>query len=280
MSQARIREGGQVPAWILAIVMLAIVAAPMLWALSTSLKSEVEAVKFPPTLLPSPPTLRAYLDVFTHQTFLIELFNSVLYAVGAVMLSLLAGIPAGYAAARLAFRGKGALMLIILATSMVPGVALLIPTYYVLDRLGLLNNAAVIVIISAARLLPQTVWFVKNFVDAVPPEIDEAAMVDGASRSQILRIMILPLIRPGLAAIGVLGVISTWNDYITVAVFAPATESRTLQVALVNQVFDSVGISWSYTLAFAIVASMPIVMLFTLTQRWFIAGLTAGAAKG
>ncbi|MFI5013278.1 MAG: carbohydrate ABC transporter permease [Hyphomicrobiales bacterium] len=280
MSQPRRQAIGQVPAWIVAFIILVMVAGPMLWAVSTSLKTEVDAVKFPPVLLPSSPTFQAYLDVFTHTTFMIELFNSVLYAAGAVIVSLLVGIPSGYAAARLTFRGKGTLLLVILATSMIPGVALLVPTYYVLDRLGLLNNAIVVVIISATRLLPQTVWFVKDFVDAVPPEIDEAAMVDGASRGQILRKMILPLIRPGIAAIGVLGVISTWNDYITVAVFAPAAESRTLQVALVDQVFDSVGISWSYTLAFAIVASMPIVMLFMLTQRWFIAGLTAGAAKG
>lgn len=275
--------GGQrsrISCWFAALAILAIVAGPMLWAISTSLKSEVDAVKFPPVLIPPSITLRAYFDVFSHQTFILELYNSVLYATGAVLLSLLAGIPAGYAAARFMFSGKDTLMLIILATSMIPGVALLLPTYYVLDRIGLLNNAAVIVVISAARLVPQTVWFVKNFVEAVPSEIDEAAMVDGAGRFAILCWIILPLIRPGIAAVIVLGVIATWNDYITVAVFAPANESRTLQVALVNQVFDSVGISWSYTLAFAIVASVPIVLLFILTQRWFIAGLTAGAAKG
>ena len=163
---------------------------------------------------------------------------------------------------------------------MVPGVALLVPTYYLLDQFGLLNNQLVIVVISAARLAPQAVWFIQGFVETVPVEIDEAALVDGATRPQILLRLVTPLIRPGIAATAVLGFITTWNDYITVAVFAPDTRSRTLQVALVNQVFDAVGVSWSYTMAFSIVASLPVVVIFILAQRWFIAGLTAGTVKG
>jgi ABC-type glycerol-3-phosphate transport system permease component len=171
-------------------------------------------------------------------------------------------------------------MLLILATSMVPGVALLIPTYFVLDAIGLLNNPVAIIVLQAARLVPQTIWFMQNFVDAVPVELDEATEVDGATRWQTFAQVILPLIKPGIAAAAVLGVITTWNDYITVAAFAPDLARRTLQVALVNQVFDSIGITWSYVMAFAIISSLPIVALFLVAQRWFIAGLTAGAVKG
>lgn len=270
----------RIPAIVTAVLMIAFIAGPMMWAISTSLKTEVKAIEFPPVLIPNPLTFQAYLDVFTHKTFAIELFNSILYAVGSVALALIVGLPAGYAAARFNFRGKNTLMLTILATSMIPGVALLVPTYYLLDQIGMLNNRFIILVISAARLAPQTVWFVQNFISAVPPEIDEAALVDGASRPQILLKLILPLIRPGIAAIAVLGMISTWNDYITVAVFAPETAKRTLQVALVNQVFDSVGISWSYTMAFSIVASIPVVLIFLVAQKWFVAGLTAGTVKG
>jgi ABC-type glycerol-3-phosphate transport system permease component len=163
---------------------------------------------------------------------------------------------------------------------MVPAVALLIPTYFVLDSLGLLNNPIAIIVLQATRLVPQTIWFMQNFVDAVPKELDEAAEVDGATRWQTFSRVILPLIKPGIAAASVLGVITTWNDYITVAAFAPDIARRTLQVALVNQVFDSIGITWSYVMAFAIISSIPIVLLFIAAQRWFIAGLTAGAVKG
>lgn len=257
-----------------------VVVGPITWALVTSLKTETNVITFPPTLLPSPATLASYVAVFRQQNFGIELFNSILYAIGSIALTLAVSIPAGYAASRLTFSAKRAVMLLILATSMIPGVALLIPTYFVLNSLGLLNNPLAIIVLQAARLVPQTVWFMQNFVDAVPIELDEATQVDGATRWQTFTRVILPLIKPGIAAAAVLGVISTWNDYITVAAFAPDIGRRTLQVALVNQVFDSIGITWSYVMAFAIISSIPMVALFVLAQQWFIAGLTAGAVKG
>jgi len=261
-------------------VLTAVVVGPMAWALMTSLKTEANVITFPPSLLPSPATLASYVAVFRQQNFAIELFNSVFYATASIGLTLLVSVPAGYAASRLTFPGKRAVMLLILATSMIPGVALLIPTYFVLDAIGLLNNPVAIIVLQAARLVPQTIWFMQNFVDAVPVEIDEATEVDGATRWQTFARIILPLIKPGIAAAAVLGVITTWNDYITVAAFAPDIARRTLQVALVNQVFDSIGITWSYVMAFAIISSIPIVALFLVAQRWFIAGLTAGAVKG
>ena len=261
-------------------VLTVVVVGPITWALVTSLKTETNVITFPPTLLPSPATLASYVAVFRQQNFGIELFNSILYAIGSIALTLAVSIPAGYAASRLTFSAKRAVMFLILATSMIPGVALLIPTYFVLNALGLLNNPLAIIVLQAARLVPQTVWFMQNFVDAVPIELDEATQVDGATRWQTFTRVILPLIKPGIAAAAVLGVISTWNDYITVAAFAPDIGRRTLQVALVNQVFDSIGITWSYVMAFAIISSIPMVALFVLAQQWFIAGLTAGAVKG
>ncbi len=261
-------------------LLVALVLGPLAWALSTSLKTEATVISYPPSFLPAPSTFSSYGAVFLQKNFLTELSNSIFYALAAVALTIAVAAPAGFAASRLEFRGKRAVMLLILATSMIPGVALLVPTYVVLDGLGLLNNPIAIVVLQAARLVPQTIWFMQNFIDAVPHELDEAANVDGATRWQTFTRVILPLIRPGIAASAVLGVITTWNDYITVAVFAPDIGRRTLQVALVNQVFDSIGITWSYVMAFAIISSIPIVALFLAAQRWFIAGLTAGAVKG
>ncbi|WP_293863320.1 carbohydrate ABC transporter permease [uncultured Alsobacter sp.] len=265
---------------LIALVIAVVVLGPIAWGVATSLKTEVMAVRLPPTFIPSPLTFENYDHVFRYQGFLGELWNSTFYAVGAVILALIVAIPAGYAASRFDFPAKKPIMLVILATSMVPGVAVLVPTYYVLDALGLLNNRLVIVVLLAARIAPQTVWFLQNFIDAVPVEIEESASIDGATRFQILRLLVLPLIKPGIAAIAVIGVVTIWNDYITVAVFAPDVTKRTLQVALVNQVFDTVGISWSYMMAFAMTASLPVMILFAIVQKWFVAGLTAGAVKG
>ncbi len=274
------RIQNKMPAIIVSFAFAFIVLGPILWALATSFKSEIEAVSIPPTLLPNAATFRNYLKVFSDQSFLQDLLNSVSYSVGAVALSLVVGIPAGYAAARFSFNGKRILMLIILATSMVPGVALLVPTYYLLDAVGFLNSGIIVTIILAARIIPQTVWFIANFVEAIPIEIEDSAFMDGANRYQIIKYLVLPLIKPGIAAVATIGVITTWNDYVTVAVFAPDVAKRTLQVALVNQVLDSVGISWSYMMAFVIIASMPVILMFGFVQKWFVSGLTAGAVKG
>ncbi|MGH7118189.1 MAG: carbohydrate ABC transporter permease [Acetobacteraceae bacterium] len=257
-----------------------IVLGPLVWGLSTSLKTEVMAVHVPPEIIPWSLTFHNYLRAFQDQTFLTDLGNSVLYALGGVLVAFAVGIPAGYAAARFNFPQKRAIMLGILATSMVPSVALLVPTYYVLDALGLLNNRPVIVFLEAARIVPQTVWFLQGFIAAIPLEIEEAALTDGASRPGVVRHLVLPLIKPGLAAVAMIDIVTIWNDYITVAVFAPDIRTSTLQVALVNQVFDSTGISWSYMMAFAIISSLPVMFLFALVQKWFVAGLTAGAVKG
>jgi multiple sugar transport system permease protein len=262
------------------VTLTALVLLPVVWALSTSFKNEVDAVGYPPSFMAAHATISNYARVFTEPNFLRQLGNSVIYSVGAVLLALAVSVLAGYAASRFEFRGKDALMLVILGTSMVPSVALLVPTYMMLRQLGLLDSVVVIIVISAARLAPQTVWFMKNFIDAVPVDIEEAAMIDGASRPQIVGRLVLPLIRPGIAATAILGLITVWNDYITVVVFAPDIGRRTLQVALVNQVFDSMGISWSYLMAFAIVSCLPVVLLFIASQRWFISGLTAGSVKG
>ncbi len=275
-----IRRSEKLLSWGVLTILVLAVLVPLSWAVLTSLKSEANVIAYPPSFLPTDPSLSAYAAVFRNQTFGSDLFNSVLYATGAVFLAVLLAAPAGYAASRFEFRGKRAVMLLILSTSMIPGVALLVPTYFLLDALGILNNPAVIIVVQAARLVPQTVWFMQNFVDAVPRELDEATQVDGANHWQTFTRVILPLVRPGIAASAVIGMVSTWNDYITVAAFAPEVAHRTLQVALVNQVFDSIGITWSYVMAYAVVSSLPIVAIFVLAQRWFISGLTAGAVKG
>jgi ABC-type glycerol-3-phosphate transport system permease component len=189
-----IRRSEKVLSWAVLAALILVVLIPLSWAVFTSLKSEASVMAYPPTFFPTEPSLSAYKAVFRNETFGSDLFNSVLYAVGAVALAVLLSAPAGYAASRFEFRGKRTVMLLILSTSMIPGVALLVPTYFLLDALGLLNNAAVIIVVQAARLVPQTVWFMQNFVDAVPRELDEATQVDGANHWQTFTKVILPLV--------------------------------------------------------------------------------------
>ena len=276
----RTRAGAGVMLGLACVIAIVCVLAPIVWAVVTSLKTEIGSVAYPPSLIPHPVTVASYWRVITEQNFPRELYNSALYSVSSVLLAVLVAAPAGYAAARFVFPGKNAIMLVILGTSMIPTVALLIPLYGLLSRLNLLNSAVALIVIEAARIAPQTVWFIQTFCYTVSREIEEAAEMDGASRGEVFGFVVLPLIRPGIAAIAILGLITVWNDYLTVAVFAPGATKRTLQVAIVNQVLDSNGVSWSYMMAFVVVASAPVVLMFLLAQRWFIAGLTAGGVKG
>ncbi|MBL4929423.1 carbohydrate ABC transporter permease [Fuscibacter oryzae] len=262
------------------IVITLLVLAPLIWAISTALKSEVEAVAYPPAFWPSQITFENFARVLNGQNFLTELWNSVCYSFGGVFLSILVSAPAAYAAARFDIRGKTALLLLILGSSMIPTVALLVPIFGILEKFGMVNSALAIIVIEAARTAPQNIWFIRSFIEAVPKEIEEAAFIDGATRRQTFFTVVLPLIKPGLAATSILSLITVWNDYLTVAVFAPESSSRTLQVAIVNQVLDSNGISWSYMMAFVLVASAPVVTIFLASQRWFVSGLMAGGVKG
>jgi ABC-type glycerol-3-phosphate transport system permease component len=262
------------------LVVAAVMVLPLVWGVMTSFKTEVLSVEYPPKLWPSPFILDNYTAVLTGDNFVRQLVNSLVYSLCSVVLAIAVAAPAGYALSRIEFRAKGALNLVTMAAAMVPNVAILIPTYYLLNLLGLVNNQVALTVIFAAQLAPQSVWFMRTFIDAIPREIDEAAHVDGASRFQIFIRILLPLVKPGLAALFVLGVITVWNDYVAVAAFAPSLGSRTLQVALVTQVFDTAGVSWAYVMAFAMVTSMPTVVIFLAAQRWFVAGLTAGGVKG
>jgi multiple sugar transport system permease protein len=253
---------------------------PLLWTLMTSFKTEPAAVGYPPRLWPHPFTLENYQTVFSYRPFFPELLNSIVYSVGAALLAIVIVTPAGYAATRFHFAAKRVFLLIILSTAMIPGVSLLVPTYFVLNRIGLLSSAGALVVIFAARIVPQTMWMVENFIEAVPNALEEAAFVDGAGRWDVLRYIVIPLILPGLVAVFIFGVIFVWNDYVTVTALAPDSARLTLQVALINQVFNAVGISWSFLTAFTMVSALPILFIFLACQRWFASGLTAGALKG
>jgi multiple sugar transport system permease protein len=263
-----------------ALAISLLILGPIVWSAMTSFKPEADAISYPPIFWPTTFTLRNYIAVLVEPTFGGELYNSVLYSFGGMLVAMVVAFPAGYAASRFHSRGKNIAMLLILIIAMIPATALLAPTFFLLNDLGLINSPAAIIFISAARIAPQTVWFLNNFIEEVPKELEEAAHIDGASRWTSIRTVVLPLMKPGIAATFVLGVIQIWNDYITVATFAPDPAFQTLQVKVVNQAFASNGMSWSYFMAFVIVASIPVLIVFLLAQRWFVAGLTTGAVKG
>jgi ABC-type glycerol-3-phosphate transport system permease component len=163
---------------------------------------------------------------------------------------------------------------------MIPGVALLLPLLFMADRTGLIDTYLVVIIVYAAIFLPQAIWFTRTYIEAIPNELEQAALIDGCNRFEAFRQVTLRLITPGLAAIFVLGVMFVWNDYIVVATLTRSPEMQSVQVRLVNELFNAIGISWATVTAYVTLSMLPIVIFFLWMQRWFVSGIATGAMKG
>jgi multiple sugar transport system permease protein len=253
--------------------------APIYWAVNTSLKPETHIVSYPPRWWPDPVTLSHYASVLTQSTMPRHYLNSVILAASTIALVLLIGAHAGYAAARFHFRGKNAVLFVLLATVMVPGVVTLIPLYLIAVRLGLHDTFIGLVLVFSAWQTPTVVWLLRAFFENIPRELDEVALIDGCSRLGAFYRIVLPLAQPGLAAAAILVFVWVWNEFI-IALNLTATHSRRpLTVGLYFFVGET-GIQWGSMAAAATLALLPAIALFAILQRRFIEGLTAGATKG
>lgn len=251
---------------------------PLYWTLNTSFKTRADILKLKINLLPSPFTLENYDFVLTERA-LIPLRNSILVAVGTVVFGLIVGALAGYAASRFEFPGKRWLMGILLLTIMLPGVVILIPLYMQMSQIGLLDSYTVLILLSMAWVTPFVVWLMKGFFDAIPSELDAAAMVDGYTRLGALWRVILPLSRQGMAAGALYIFITTWNSFLYPLIFTNRADMRTLPLFLYT-FLDYYDIDWGRLAAASMAAAAPVVILFIILQRSFIEGLIKGSLKG
>ena len=263
------------------VLLLAVlfVLAPLAWGLSTSLKSNADI--FSPTVQWIPPSvdLGNYLKVFSSPLFLRYILNSLVVVAFALALSAILAVHAAYAVSRFRFRAKEFLLFLVWATVMLPGVAIIVPLYLLAVDLGIYDTLFVVVLAYSAWLIPTLIWLLQGFVDAVPYELEEAAMIDGCSRLKAFYLIVLPLLRPGLAAAAVLVFVTIWNDFLLSFSLTLKDENRLLQTGIYIFVNES-GIEWGPLTAAAIGSTIPVAILFALLQRSFIRGLTGGAVKG
>jgi multiple sugar transport system permease protein len=254
--------------------------APIIWGLLSSLKKQVNVVLYPPQWFPSPITFEHYWVLLTERGIPRFFLNSAVLAVGTIFLVLLVAAPGAYAAARYQFRGKNSILMTILATSMIPGISILIPIYLLGIKAKLLNSYLFMILVYSAWLIPQAIWFIKNFIEVVPRDMEEAALIDGCTVIGAFCRVVLPMIQPGLAAIAILNFIFVWNDFLIGAVLTNQEEMRTVQVGLVRFIQDTMGVWWGQFLAFAMLAILPVLLFFFVLQKRFVEGLTAGGVKG
>jgi multiple sugar transport system permease protein len=246
-----------------------------LWTLSLSLKNEVDNMAFPPVFIPSPPTLDNFIDVFAKNDFLNYTINSVIVSFTATGLALLIGVPAGYGIAKSKATKAAVLILIARVT---PGLSFLVPLFLIFQWLDLTGTLTPLVITHLVITVPIVVWVMIGFFEGLPAELEEAALVDGATIWQAFRHVALPLARPGITVAMILSFIFSWNNFIFGVVLA-GRETRTLPVAVYN-VLTFEQVSWGPLAAAALVVTAPVLLLTLLMQKEIVAGLTAGGVKG
>jgi multiple sugar transport system permease protein len=254
--------------------------APVVWMLITSFKTADEATRVPPTLLPEAPTSRAYDVIFQgdSQTPVLRWFlNSLLAATGQAILVLAVASMAAYALARIDFRGKRLIFGLIISTLFVPAFILIIPNFLMVDRLGWLDSIWALIIPGAASAFG--VFFLRQFFSQLPRELEEAAVLEGANHWQIFTKVILPLSKPALATLTVIAFLSNWNDFVwpVYVLFSPQNFTLPPGLSILQGAYT---IDYPVIMAGAAVASIPVLILFVISQRYIIEGVSRSGLKG
>jgi multiple sugar transport system permease protein len=251
---------------------------PFTWMLATSFKTEKEAYRIPPTLLPRQFTTESYKQVFLWTNFPRYFLNSTIVSLGAAVFSTLVGALAGYGFSRFLFRGRVFLLGAILASQMLPGVLLVGPYFKVLARVALYNTYPGLIMAFTTITLPFSTWMMKGFVDSVPREMDQAGLVDGCTSLQVFVRLVLPVVTPGMVATMLFAFILSWGDLLWVLVLTSGEEMTTVTLGL-SRLVTQFRIIWPQLMAGSVVGAIPPVALFFILQKNLIKGLTAGAVK-
>lgn len=252
---------------------------PFYWAIVSSLKAG--SALFQVDFIPPEPAWDNYASVFREQPFAHNIMNSVIVSAVSVVLSLFLAVTAAYALGRVKFKGRGALLLIVLGVSMFPQVAVLSGMYELVGALGLYNTLGSLILSYMIFTLPFTVWVLTTFMRDLPTELEEAATVDGATPWQIIIKVFMPLMGPALATTGLLAFIAAWNEFLFALTFILSNDTRTVPVAIAlitgGSQFES---PWGNIMAASVIVTVPLIVLVLIFQRKIVSGLTAGAVKG
>jgi ABC-type glycerol-3-phosphate transport system permease component len=261
------------------LVLLIIGAFPLAWMLSTALKPSGEIFATPPTLVPRIVTLDNFRRLFVETSFLTYFTNSVTVSLATVLLTLSVSALGAYALTRFVFAGRERIAGLILMTYMFAPIMIIIPFYILVKQLGIVNTRLALVLSYTTFCLPFCLWLLRSFFQAIPLELEEAAMVDGASLRRAVWHIVLPLALPGLIAAGIFTFILAWNDFLFALVLITSDELKTLPVG-VNDLFNATIVDWGMIMAAGVMITIPTIAFFSAVQRYLIQGWGAGGVKG
>jgi multiple sugar transport system permease protein len=279
-SRSMRRPGLGGPAIILGCLLLvAVCLFPFVWMGLSSIKVLNELYTIPPRWWPDNPTLSNYHKVLFASRIPRYFVNSIVISVGSTVLALILAVFAANGFARFRFRGQSFWQACVLVGQLLPTAAIIVPLFITLRVLGLVNTYWGLILVYMIITLPLSVWMLTSYFKAIPLELEEAAIIDGASRLGILFRITLPLSLPGIVAVLVYAFITTWNEFIFALCFATDSSVKTLPIGLA-EFSTEFNTDWGAVMAASTVMTIPIALLFIVFQKLFVGGLTAGATKG
>ena len=265
--------------WALVLAALVIVVFPFYWMVNTSLKPASEIFLSPPTFISSNWSLDAYVTVLTQRPFARYFLNSLVVTLGTTLLSVTLAAFAAYGFTRFFPRGATPFIVFLLFTKMLPETLLIIPYFQLMSSLGLLNSYFALILAYSSFALPFSVWMLIGFFRSIPRDIDEAAKIDGASYLQTFFLVILPLARPGLVAVALFTFLIAWNSYLWALVLTTDASMHVLSVGVANMVGEY-RVQWNELMAAAVIAAVPVLLLFSFLEKHLVNAITSGAVKG
>ena len=263
------------------IFMLFIILFPFIIMLSTSLKGAKEAIQYPPTIIPRNITFEHYRDIFNPKIFpFLNYFKNSLYvAVFTAIISVAAGIFGGYSLSKLNFMGKTVINDSFYTVYMFSGILLVVPLFRIMSKLGLHDTKTALIITLVVQTLPTSIYMLKSYFDTIPKDLEEAGMIDGLNRIQIIFKIIIPLSLAGIASVFIYCFMIAWNDYLFAVVFISSPEYFTLPIGL-NALFNTPDYIWGRMMAASLVTALPVVIMYAVSEKFIRGNMVAGGVKG
>ncbi len=258
------------------IMILAFIALPVLWIISTSLARRISMFKLPPRLFTAF-IIDNFKYVFTRMSINRWILNSLVISVGTMVLSLIIGVPAGYAFSRINFRGKKILLIIILLTRALPTIVIIMPFRIIMQSIGLLGTRSAVILIDTVYNAAFTFWLMSGIFESIPSDLEDAARIDGCNPVQAFLWIAVPLSKPGLVTSALFAFIFSWNDFLF-ALTLTSPDTTTLPLGMLST-FGILQQGWTYMAAMGVVAIFPVILLSLLLQKYYISGLTFGGVK-
>ena len=252
---------------------------PLFWMALTSIKPDREIITATPRMWTSLPHLDAYRRLFDQTKFDTYFFNSIYVAGGSTLMTILVAVLAAYGITRFRFKGRESIATVMLFTYMFAPIMIVIPFYIMMRKLGLTNSHLGLMLSYASFSLPFSMWLLRSFFQSIPLELEEAAMIDGASRPQAVARVVVPMALPGVIAVSIFTFIVAWNDYLFARVLIGKDELKTLPIGI-QDLYESSVTDWGVIMAAGVMITIPALIFFASVQRHLIAGWGAGGVKG